>query len=122
MFCPGYPRCYSSSNRTILFIIPIIQNPQTSAQYCKPCTAKQKNRLSSVFYNHFFKLPVAIWKFYFGILKNYHLMITLPQVNPLPKAAKTTVSPDLIFPCSQASVKAIGMEAAVVLPYFWILL
>ena len=48
----------------------------------------------------------------------YHFIITLPQVNPLPKAAKTTVSPDLILPCSQASVNAIGMEAAVVLPYF----
>jgi hypothetical protein len=48
----------------------------------------------------------------------YHFMITLPKVNPLPKAAKTTVSPDLILPFSQASVKAIGMEAAVVFPYF----
>lgn len=55
-------------------------------------------------------------------LKNYHLIIALPQVNPLPKAAKTTVSPVLIFPCSQASVNAIGIEAAVVLPYFWMLL
>ncbi|MNR01287.1 hypothetical protein D3C85_1170870 [compost metagenome] len=53
---------------------------------------------------------------------NYHLIIALAQVNPLPKAAKTTVSPDLIFPCSQASVKAIGIDAAVVLPYFWMLL
>jgi hypothetical protein len=44
--------------------------------------------------------------------------MALAQVNPLPNAAKTTVSPDLILPCSQASVKAIGMEAAVVFPYF----
>jgi hypothetical protein len=50
--------------------------------------------------------------------KNYHLMMTLPQVNPLPKAAKTTVSPDLILPFSHASVKAIGIDAAVVFPYF----
>jgi hypothetical protein len=34
-------------------------------------------------------------------------MIALPHVKPLPKAAKTTVSPVLIFPFSQASVKAI---------------
>jgi hypothetical protein len=47
----------------------------------------------------------------------YHFMIALPHVKPLPKAAKTTVSPVLIF-LSQASVKAIGIEAAVVLPYF----
>ena len=52
----------------------------------------------------------------------YHLIIALAQVKPLPKAAKTTVSPDLIFPCYQASVKAIGIDAAVVFPYFWILL
>jgi hypothetical protein len=45
-------------------------------------------------------------------------MIASPHVKPLPKAAKTTVSPVLIFPFSQASVKAIGIEAAVVLPYF----
>jgi hypothetical protein len=38
----------------------------------------------------------------------YHFMITLPKVNPASKAAKTTVSPDLILPFSQASVKAIG--------------
>lgn len=43
-------------------------------------------------------------------------MIALPQVNPLPKAASTTVSPSFTFPCSHASVKAIGIEAAVVLP------
>lgn len=49
---------------------------------------------------------------------SYHLIIALAQVNPLPNAAKTTLSPFLIFPCSQASVKAIGMEAAVVFPYF----
>lgn len=52
----------------------------------------------------------------------YHRIITLPQVKPLPKAAKTTRSPFLILPASQASVKAIGMDAAVVFPYFWILL
>ena len=30
---------------------------------------------------------------------NYHFIITLPQVNPLPKAASTTVSPSLTLPC-----------------------
>ena len=53
---------------------------------------------------------------------DYHLIITLPQVKPLPNAARTTVSPFFIFPCSQASVSAIGMDAAVVFPYFWMLL
>ena len=48
----------------------------------------------------------------------YHFKIALAQVKPLPKAAKTTVSPSLILPSSQASVKAIGIEAAVVFPYF----
>ena len=51
-----------------------------------------------------------------------HFMMALPQVNPLPKAAKTTQSPDFILLFSQASVRAIGIEAAVVFPYFWILL
>ena len=46
----------------------------------------------------------------------YHLIIALPQVKPLPNAAKTTLSPSLIFPSSHASVNAIGIEAAVVLP------
>ena len=43
------------------------------------------------------------------------------QVNPLPKAAKQTKSPSLTFPASHASHNAIGIEAAVVFPYFWIL-
>ena len=63
-----------------------------------------------------------LWGFLYyemGLISQYyHLIIALAQVNPLPKAAKTTVSPDLIFPFSQASVKAIGIEAAVVFPYF----
>ena len=54
--------------------------------------------------------------------KHYHLIITLPQVKPLPNAARTTRSPSLIFPSSQASVRAIGILAAVVLPYRMILL
>ena len=60
--------------------------------------------------------------FLFYTIINYHLIITLPQVNPLPKAANTTKSPSLIFPLSNASVKAIITDAAVVLPYFIILL
>ncbi len=49
---------------------------------------------------------------------SYHLITTLPQVNPLPKAAITTISPSLILPFSQASQRAIGIDAAVVFPYF----
>jgi hypothetical protein len=51
----------------------------------------------------------------------YQRIIALAQVNPLPKATNTK-SPFLILPISQASVSAIGMDAAVVLPNFWILL
>ena len=61
--------------------------------------------------------PGFLYYNYFSTLF-YHLIIALAQVNPLPKAAKTTVSPGLILPCSHASVKAIGIDAAVVLPYF----
>ena len=43
-------------------------------------------------------------------------MMTEPQVNPEPKAANSTLSPRYNFPCSQASLKAIGMDAAVVFP------
>ena len=53
---------------------------------------------------------------------DYHLITTLPHVKPLPKAAKTIRSSSLILPFSQASVKAIIIEAAVVLPYFIMLL
>jgi len=49
---------------------------------------------------------------------SYHLIIALAQVNPLPKAANTSVSPSFILPNSQASVSAIGIDAAVVFPYF----
>ena len=48
----------------------------------------------------------------------YHLNKALAQVKPLPKAARQIKSPSLIFPISHASHKAIGTEAAVVLPYF----
>ena len=43
-------------------------------------------------------------------------------MNPLPNAERSTRSPLFIFPCSIASLKAMGIEAAVVFPYFWILL
>ena len=49
---------------------------------------------------------------------SYQRKITLPQVNPLPKAERTTISPSLTRPCCRASVRAIGKVAAVVLPYF----
>jgi hypothetical protein len=35
----------------------------------------------------------------------YHFMITLPKVNPFQKAAKTTVSPDLILPFPKLPLK-----------------
>src|SRR5690554_3663986 len=52
----------------------------------------------------------------------YQRIITLPQVNPLPKDDKTTNSPSVTFHCSQASVKALVTDAAVVFPYFIMLL
>ena len=39
------------------------------------------------------------------------------QVNPPPKPANATISPDLIVPDFTASSRAIGMEAAEVFPY-----
>ena len=45
-----------------------------------------------------------------------------PQVNPAPKAAIQTVSPLLTAPVSIASEKAMAIDAAVVFPYFSILL
>tara|TARA_B100001146_G_C15799026_1_gene271763 strand:+ start:381 stop:515 length:135 start_codon:yes stop_codon:yes gene_type:complete len=39
------------------------------------------------------------------------------HVNPDPKDASTTRSPFLIRPSLTASVRAMGMEAAVVFPY-----
>jgi hypothetical protein len=44
------------------------------------------------------------------------------QVKPLPNAAKQIKSFSLILPSAQASLNAIGMEAAVVFPYLMILL
>lgn len=48
----------------------------------------------------------------------YHRIKAEPQVNPLPKAAKQTKSPSFILLVSHASQSAIGIDAAVVLPYF----
>ena len=45
-----------------------------------------------------------------------------PQVRPAPNATRQTRSPGLILPSSIASCMQIGIEAAVVLPYFWMLL
>ena len=55
-------------------------------------------------------------------LVHYQRINPLAHVNPEPKAAMQTRLSSFILPCSQASHKAIGMEAAVVLPYCWILL
>ena len=49
------------------------------------------------------------------------MIIVDPQVNPEPNAAKTTKSLSLIKLSLKASAKAIGIEAAVVLPYLCIL-
>ena len=48
----------------------------------------------------------------------YQRIIAAPQVNPLPNAARQTKSPSFIKPFSHASQSAIGIDAAVVLPYF----
>src|SRR6516225_963073 len=52
----------------------------------------------------------------------YHLSSALPQVNPLPNEARQTRSPSFILCCSQASHRAMGIDAAVVLPNRWMLL
>src|SRR6266498_862862 len=52
----------------------------------------------------------------------YQYNKALAHVKPLPKAARQTKSPSRSNPFSQISHRAIGIEAAVVLPYFWILL
>ena len=48
--------------------------------------------------------------------KPHHRIRAEAQVKPLPKAARHTKSPGLIRPCAKASLMAIGIEAAVVLP------
>lgn len=83
-------------------------DPTNALTFVNRIFVHKKNRQTNV------KRPYLL----IGVGENYHFIITLPQVKPLPKAAKTTVSPDLILPCSHASVSAIGIEAAVVLPYF----
>ena len=52
----------------------------------------------------------------------YHRISAEAQVNPLPNAAKQIKSFSLIFPSAQASLNAMGMEAAVVFPYLMMLL
>jgi len=79
---------------------------------------------------HLAKPNLPFTKISFNIYKSnakcleyaYHRITALPQVKPLPKAAITSKSPSFTLPCSIASVKAIGIDAAVVLPYFCILL
>ena len=55
------------------------------------------------------------------IISYYHFIIADAQVNPEPKEAKTNKSPSFIFPLIKASAKAMGIVAAVVFPYLWIL-
>src|SRR5690606_41080054 len=52
----------------------------------------------------------------------YQLSKAEAQEQPLPKAARHTRSPSLSFLCSQASLKAIGIVTAVVLPEYMMLL
>src|SRR5216110_586674 len=52
----------------------------------------------------------------------YQRIAALPQVNPDPNAVSTRMSPCFRRPAASASSRAIGIEAAVVLPYFWMLL
>ena len=47
----------------------------------------------------------------------YHLIAADAQVKPAPKAASIIISPVDIFFISTTSAKAMGIEAAVVLPY-----
>jgi hypothetical protein len=46
----------------------------------------------------------------------YHLINAEAHVKPLPKAAKQTMLPSCSFPSAQASLRAMGMEPAVVFP------
>ena len=51
------------------------------------------------------------------VICNYQRISALAQRKPLPKAARATRSPSFIFPSCQASQRAMGIDAAVVLPY-----
>jgi hypothetical protein len=51
-----------------------------------------------------------------GGLEGYHRIRAEAHVKPLPNAAKQIKSFSLILPSAQASLNAIGMDAAVVLP------
>jgi hypothetical protein len=75
-------------------------------------------RIRILFYNRKQLLTGANLSLHLSMESYYHFITALAQVKPLPKAAKTTVSPSFTLPSSQASQSAIGIEAAVVLPYF----
>src|SRR6059058_6107276 len=49
----------------------------------------------------------------------YHRIAALAHVKPDPNAVRTSRSPRASRPSSRASCSAIGIDAAVVLPYFW---
>lgn len=66
------------------------------------------------FFNRIIKKPFSAISFQSSAF--YHLSNALAQVNPLPNAARHTRSPSFILPSCQASHKAMGIEAAVVLP------
>ena len=53
---------------------------------------------------------------------NYQRTSAAPHVKPAPNAVSTSRSPLCSRPSFTASSRARGMEAAVVLPYFWMLL
>ncbi len=53
--------------------------------------------------------------------RSHHRIAALPQVNPEPNAVSTRRSPRASRPSASASSRAMGIDAAVVLPYFWML-
>jgi len=65
---------------------------------------------------HFQRTWIIIIGFHTIMLTGYQRMRAEAQVNPLPKAAKQITSFSFILPSAQASLSAIGIEAAVVLP------
>ena len=66
--------------------------------------------------NHHFHDKIILYRYKRIYLKSYHRIKADAQVNPLPNAAKQTILSSVISPSCQASLRAIGIDAAVVLP------
>lgn len=73
----------------------------------------RENNLSIIFFHH----EVCT-----GFVCSAIFTIAEDQVNPAPNETKARVSPILARPSSNASHNAIGIEAAEVFPYFWMLI